>query len=267
MRLITPQPAAEPGPGGTTALRDPSSVARAARPAVRLALVVALLAAVAVGLGPAVEPASASTLTIYGNSLRGDTGRAKVRQFGGKADCSRKGSKKSLRVTVGKATRECFFGIPVVGRDLQISVTARLFKKTPKKVIKRTWVAVNLRQSTNGSRYQFAVLPRTRRYSLRKIDAKGKVRHLAHGKSNKVINPPDKANKITLRAFNGVKGQPSGSARLLGMVNGKRLALYDDAHGNELEGRDSTISIGSNKGARGAFGSFVDLKLAMPDPF
>lgn len=266
MRFPTPRPAT--GPASASRPGPTPHVTR--RILARSALGAALLAAAALaltGLGFAVPTASASTLTIYSNSLKGADGRAKVRQFGGKANCSRKGSTKALRVTVGKATRECFFGVPVVGRDLQASVTARLFRKTPKRIIKRTWVAVNLRQSTDGSRYQFLVIPRTRRYSLRKIDSRGRVRNLAHGKSNNVIKPPDKANKITLRAFNGVKGRPAGSARLLGMVNGKRLVLHDDAHGNELEGRDTTISIGSKKGARNAMGSFLNLKVAMPDPF
>ncbi len=267
MRLLSPSPATGPAVSPDPRPEGPRGRGSASRFAKYLAYSLMAVAIVVSGFGINAATASASTLTIYGNSLRNDAGRQKVRQFGGKAECSRKGSVKALRVTVGKATRECFFNVPVVGRDLQASVTARLFKKTPKRIIKRTWVAVNLRQSTDGSRYQFAVLPRTRRYSLRKVDAKGKVKYLAHGKNNKVINPPDKANKITLRAFNGIKGKPAGSARLLGLVNGKRLALYDDAHGNELEGRDTTFSIGSNKGARNALGSFLDLKIAMPDPF
>lgn len=267
MRLLTPHPASRPvhssglrsAPGGDR----PS----ASRIGTLIALLLAALVVTVSGLATGAPKASASTLPIYSNSLKGDAGRAKVRQFGGKAECSRKGSKTSLRVTVGKATRECFFSVPVVGRDLQISVTARLFKKTPKRIIKRTWMAVNLRQATDGSRYQFVVIPRTRRYSLRKVESNGKIRHLAHGRNNKVIKAPGKANKITLRAFNGIKGKPAGSARLLGLVNGKRVALFDDAHGNSLEGRDTTISIGSNKGARNAFGSFLNLKVAMPDPF
>ncbi len=266
MRFSTPQPAARPvlASGPRPAPRGIRRIlARPALSACLLSLAAAILSA---GLGAAPPAASASTLTIYSNNLKTSAGQAQIRQFG-KASCSRGGSAKALRVTVGKATRECFFSVPVNGRDLQASVTARLFKKTPKRIIKRTWVAVNLRQSADGSRYQFAVMPRTRRYSLRKVDAKGQVKQLAQGKSSKVIKAPDKANKITLRAFNGVKGKPASTARLLGMVNGKRLVLHDDAHGNELEGRDTTISVGSNKGARNAIGSFLNLKIAMPDPF
>lgn len=231
-----------------------------------LALLAAAVTTIA-GFGLASPPAEAAgNLVIYSNSLRSPAGVSKVRQYGRKASCSHKGSTKSLRVKVGKSTRECFYNIPVVGRDLQTSITARMFKQTPKGLQKRTWMAVNVRQGTDGSRYQFAVLPRQRRFSLRKVYPNGKIKHLAHGKDNK-IRPVAKANRITLRAYNGAGKLPSGTARLVGIVNGKRLALFDDQHGNELTGRDTTISIGSNKGARGAYGSFIGARIAMPDPF
>lgn len=230
----------------------------------------ALLAATATliaGLSLASQPArAAGNLVIYNNGMSSAAGAAKIRQYGKKANCSNKGSTKSLRVKVGKATRECFYNIPVVGRDLQASITSRMFKQTPKGVQKRAWMAVNVRQGTDGSRYQFAVLPRQRRFSLRKIYANGKTKFLAFGKDNK-IRPVTKANRITLRAYNGVGKLPGGTARVVGIVNGKRMALFDDKHGNELTGRDTTISIGSNKGSRGAFGSFLAARVAMPDPF
>lgn len=220
------------------------------------------------GFGAAAKSAGAvANLPIYNNSMRGAEGRKQVRQFGHKANCRRGGSATALRVLVSKSTRECFYQAPVVGRDLQITVTARIFKRTPAKVLKRAWVAVNLRQAADGSRYQFAVLPRRRRYSLRKVEPNGKITHLAVGKDNKKINPPNKANRITLRAYNGVNKLPSGTARLVGIVNGKRVALVDDKHGNALKGRNSTFSIGSKKGARGSLGSFLGLRIAMPDPF
>lgn len=231
-----------------------------------LALVAAAVTVIA-GFGLASPPAQAAgNLVIYNNSMRSAAGAAKIRKYGKKANCSHKGSTKSLRVKVGKSTRECFYNVPVVGRDLQASITARMFKQTPKGLQKRTWLAVNVRQGTDGSRYQFAVLPRQQRFSLRKVYPNGKVKHLAHGKDKK-IRTVAKANRITLRAYNGVGKLPSGTARLVGIVNGKRLALFDDQHGNELTGRDTTISIGSNKGAKGAFGSFIGARVAMPDPF
>lgn len=234
----------------------------------RPVLAVALLAAATlVVLGLAAPRATAvSSLTIYSNNLTSPSGVSKLRKYG-KGTCSHKGSTKSLRVKVGRSTRECFYNIPVVGRDLQATITARLFKSPPKALRKRTWMAVNLRQARDGSRYQFAVLSQTGRYSLRKVYPDGRIKHLAHGRDRKAIRPVLKANRITLRAYNGIGKLPSGTARLVGIVNGKRLAVVDDTHGNELTGRDTTISIGSSKGARGAYGSFIRARVAMPDPF
>ncbi|MCO5316433.1 MAG: hypothetical protein M9938_09780 [Solirubrobacterales bacterium] len=233
-----------------------------------LLILLALCALSLAGLGLAVRDAGAVTsLPLYSNSMRSPDAVDKIRQFGSKANCSRKGSTKSLRVEVGKRTRECFYNIPVVGRDLQAAITARLFVQTPKKVARRTWVAVNLRQAADGSRYQFAVLPWTGQYSLRKKLVDGKIKYLKFGKNRSVVRKMGEANRITFRAYNGVDRLKPSTARLVGIVNGKRLAVFDDHHGYKLEGRDTTISIGSKDGARGARGSFVSADVKMPDPF
>lgn len=239
------------------------------RPALRPALlIVAVAATLATCLGIAVAGASAvSSINIYSNSMKSAGAAAKIRQYGGKANCSRKGSTNSLRVKVGKKTHECYFNVPVVGRDLQASITARLFRATPKPVIRKVWMAVNLRQARDGSRYQLAVMPRTGRYMLRKIHSSGKAEKLAQGKNRKAINGVGPANRITLRAYNGVGKLPVATARLTGIVNGKRLFTVDDPHGRSLAGRDTTISIGANSNVNGAGGSFVGARVAVPDPF
>jgi hypothetical protein len=99
-----------------------------------------------------------------------------------------------------------------------------------------------------------------------KVSGEGKKRILASGKAGK-IKGFGKANRIVLRAFNDVKGQPAGSCRLLAIVNGKRLEVIDDREGGKLESRDTTFSIGADRNATGAGGSFVNLKLGLPDPF
>ena len=40
-----------------------------------------------------------------------------------------------------------------------------------------------------------------------------------------------------------------------------------DDQGNSLVGRDTSFSIGSKQSARGAIGSFVDIRVAIPDPY
>lgn len=212
------------------------------------------------------DAAAAGNLVIYSNSLRSLNAASQLTQFG-KASCSRESSFSVFRVKLGPKTSECSYSVPVVGRDLQASVTARLLKDTPKKVARRTWMAVNLRQAPDGSKYQLAILPSTRQYSLRKVFPNGKIKYLAFGKKGKVIRGLSEPNRITLRAYNGVGKLPDKTARLLAIVNGTVLATYDDPRGYELKGRDSTISIGSKNYARAAIGSFVNLSVAIPDPF
>lgn len=240
-------------------------MSRPARILLSAALSAAVTAVCALALAPAAH--SASALTIYKNDLRSSDGRGEIRQYGGKANCQRGGSSSALRVKVGKKTRDCFFRIPVVGRDLQVAATARVFKSTPRNVRSKAYAAVNLRQGSNGSRYQLAVYPSGSRYRVTKFAGEGKKRVLAGGKTGKVVKGFGQPNRITLRAFNDVKGQPAGTARLLAIVNGKRLAVINDREGGKLESRDSTFSIGADRNATGAAGSFVNLKLGLPDPF
>jgi hypothetical protein len=236
-----------------------------ARIALSAAITAALMAFSALALAPAAH--SASALTIYKNDLRSSDGRGEIRQLGGKANCRRGGSSTAFRIKVGKKTRDCYYLIPVVGRDLQVAATARVFKSTPKDVRPKAFAAVNLRQGSNGTRYQLAVYPSGNRYKVRKVSGDGKVRILASGKAGSVIKGFGQPNRLTLRAFNDVKGQPAGSARLLAIVNGKRLAVINDREGGKLESRNSTFSIGADRNATGASGSFVNLKLGVPDPF
>ncbi len=210
---------------------------------------------------------AASSITIYQNKLTTENNRAQVGKYRGKGKCTRSSSKNSIKFRIGKSTRECAYLVPVVGRDLEVTATGRLFKSTPKSIKSRTFLSVNLRQAKDGSRYQLAVYPSGRRWQIRKVRKGGKVEVLKGGKAGKIIGGFGEKNRMMLRAYNGIKGQPSGSARLVARVNGETLGFTDDARGGELEGRDTTFSIASSKGAKGAFGSFTGLKVRMPSPF
>lgn len=210
---------------------------------------------------------AASSITIYQNKLSSSDSRAQVSKYRGKGNCSRSSSENSVKFRIGKSTRECAYLVPVVGRDLEVTATGRLFKSTPKSIKSRTYLSVNLRQAKDGSRYQLAVYPSGRRWQIRKVRKGGKFQVLKAGKAGKAINGFGDANRMVLRAYNGIKGQPSGSARLVATVNGNKLGFTDDAKGGELDGRDTTFSIASNKGAKGAFGSFSGIRVRMPNPF
>lgn len=235
-----------------------------------LATVAGLLVAVtaAIGmLGPVSEASAAKSLTIYKNRLNTEDKKAEITRFNRKDRCVRKAMPTAIRVSVGKQTRECFMRIPVVGKNVEISAIGRLFKSTPKAIRGRTYLGLSVRQSGDGSRYELAVFPAARKFQLRKILPDGAIEVLGSGKAGNVIKGVGKANRMTLKAFNGVDGAPSSTARLVASVNGKRLAFTDDVQGSSLAGTATTFSVGSSKVAKGALGSFTSLVARIPDPF
>lgn len=227
-------------------------------PLLRAAVAAASLGALVFTAG-----ASASTLNIYNNDLRTTEDRAQVIQMAPRATCERGGSPTAFRFQLGAKAKECFYRVPVVGQNLQVTGTARIFKSTPAKVLRRTYAAVSLRQSADGSRYQFVVWPSTRRYGLRKVQPNGQIVNFGSRKAGNVVKGPGIANRITLRAFTG----PQGATQLVGFANGKKVVAARDEDGNSLAGRDTSFSIGAKQAARGAIGSFIGLRVAMPDPY
>ncbi len=206
------------------------------------------------------------SITVFKNSLKNSSNREEVRQIGG-GSCKRGGASKAFRAKVGKRTRECSFRVQMVGRDLEVTASGRLFKATPEKLRSKAFVAVNLRHAKDGSRYQLAVYPGSRRFQMRKYLDDGKVENLAGGKLGNKVKGLNMANRLSLRAYNDLPGQAVGSARIVARVNGKRVSVFDDARGGQLKGRDTSFSIGSNGNATGAIGSFVNLSIRVPDPF
>jgi hypothetical protein len=229
-----------------------------------LGLVSALVALVALVSAPVAG--ATPSIGIYGNQLSSGAARGEIAQFGGGA-CARGGSSKALRFRVGKRTRECFYLVPVVGRDLEVTATGRLFRNTPKAVRSHAYLGVALRQARNGSRYQLVVYPSGRRWQIRKVLSDGRIQVLKGGRAPGAIKGFSEANRMVLRAYNGVGRLPASTARLVALVNGKRIGAADDVRGGQLAGRDTTFSIGSRKVANGAVGSFVRLRVRIPDPF
>jgi hypothetical protein len=227
------------------------------RPA-RIALTLAVLASAVTA-----AVASGASIPIYTNAMSSTAARSQLVHVG-KSTCSRGAGKGVLNISVGKATRECQYRTPVVGTNLDITVTARLLAGTPSSIQARAFVAVALRDGDNGQ-YQLAVFPKKGSYQLRRdVPPKASRTLLAHGNASAVADV-GKPEKMRLQAFPA----PDGSTRLTAFVNGKKLTtVVDDAHtAATLTGRLSTVSVGSDKAAKGATASFDDLTVAVPDPF
>ena len=184
----------------------------------------AIVAAVSLGAVLFAANAAASTITIYKNDLDTTDSRAEIHQMAPRANCERGGSPNAFRFQLGKKARECFYKVPMAGKNLQVTAIARIFKSTPPKVLRRAYAGVSLRQNNDGSRYQLVVWPSTRRYGLRKVQPNGQIINFGSRKAGRKVKGPGKANRLTLRAFTGQKG----NTQLVGFVNGHKVAAARD---------------------------------------
>jgi hypothetical protein len=211
--------------------------------------------------------ADESSITIFKSKLRSDDQRAQI-QKKGEGNCNRQKSESAVKFRLGRATRSCAYLVPVAGRDIEVMATGRIFQSTPKSLKRRVYLALNVRQADDGSRYELAIYPSGRRYQLRKYANDGSVQVLKRGRAGRKINGFGEPNRMTLQAYNGVRGLPRGTARVVARVNGKPLTVFRDPRGGaSIPGQDTTFAISSNKGAKGAFGSFTNLRVRIPNPF
>lgn len=225
---------------------------------IRIPLIAAALGA----LFLAFAAVATATIPIYSNDLTSVGGRGQMANHEGKA-CKRGGSKKALKVTLGSDTRACSFRPPVVGRDLEISVAARLLSGTPTKLRGRAYVAAGLRAG-DGGMLTVRVFPAQKKLQLIQLNPDGSTQYLAIAKQAAAIRDVNQSNRIYLRAFN--QGEP-GSCRVLVRVNGKRLAVKNVSHCAALTGRDAIIEAGATRGGEGVVASFTKLRIGVPDPF
>jgi hypothetical protein len=225
---------------------------------VRIAIPLAVL-----GSAAAAAMALGATIPIYTNAMSSTVARAQLVHIG-KSQCTRGGAAGALNLTVGKRTRECQFRTPVIGSNLDMTVTARLLEGTPASIQSSVFVAVSLRNGDNGQ-YQLAVFPKKGTYQLRRDVPPNAARTLLGRGKSPAVKAVGKPNKLRLQAF----PTATGETRLTAYVNGTKLAsVTEDAHTTStLTGRFSTVSVGSAKAAKGAAAAFDDLTVGVPDPF
>ena len=231
----------------------------------RLRLTSILLAAAIVSLALAMS-AGAALVGLYRNSMESDAQRGQIGKLSGER-CGRGGSSHAFRITVGKATAECAYRTPVVGRDLEIAAIVRLLSSTPKPIKRKAFLALNLRTGDAGAGYQLAVYPLQRKAQLRKILSDGRVQYLHIEKGVSTVMGTDEANELRLRAFNVSSGPDRGKCRIVAFVGSLQVADVLDPAAGELQGRGSGFSIGASGNAKGAVGSFDDVVMRVPSPF
>jgi hypothetical protein len=209
--------------------------------------------------------AGAALVGLYRNSMESDSQRGQIGKLSGDR-CGRGGSPNAFRITVGKATSECAYRTPVVGRDLEIFSTARLLSGTPASIRGRVYIGLGLRDG-GGGHYLLQVFPVRGTWQLRReAPGPGGGSLLDSGNSRRIEGVND-ANRLGLRAFNLTGTSDPDDCRLVATVNGQRVAVVTDRDAGPLEGRLSTVLVGSTRSANGAVASFDDVLVRVPDPF
>jgi hypothetical protein len=232
----------------------------------RKRLTFALICASVACLAVAATALATAAISVYRNSMNNAAKRSQTVKLSGR-NCERGGAPTALRVVVGKRTDECIYRTPVVGRDLEVFVTARLLSGTPKALRKKIFLAANLR-SGGGGKYQLAVFPLQRKFQIRKDFPNGTRQFLKVEKGvKKIKNKINNANKLRLRAFNVTSGANKGGCRILVFINDKKVAAVTDPRGGSLAGRYSGFSVGSSKNSSGAVATFDDIVVRVPSPF
>ncbi|HZK15175.1 MAG TPA: hypothetical protein VFC52_01120 [Solirubrobacterales bacterium] len=209
--------------------------------------------------------ANAAVIGIYRNNMEADGLRGQIAKLDGDR-CGRGGSSTAFRIVVGKATRQCSYRTPVIGRDLEISTVGRLLSNTPKAVARNAYLALNLRAGGNGARYQLAAFPLQRKAQLRKVLPDGQVKYL-HVEKGVRLRGANRANDLRLRAFNITSGQDKGKCAVVAFVGNQRIAEVTDDAAGFLHGRAAGFSLGAVGNAKGAVGSFDDVVVRVPSPY
>lgn len=209
--------------------------------------------------------AAAGVIGLYRNNMESTGLQAQIANFAG-ARCKRGGSSHAFRIFIGKATKECAYRTPVLGRDLEIAAVGRVLEGTPKPVQRKAFLALDLRAGGAGARYQLAVFPLQRKAQLLRYSGEGKLRYLRVARSIRT-NGINKANELRLRAFNVTHGAEKGTCRIMAWVGRQLVADVTDPAAGELQGRAAGFSLGAVGNAKGALGSFDDVVVRVPSPY
>jgi hypothetical protein len=226
---------------------------------------ISLALAAAVALLAFAGMADAALIGLYRNGMETKSQRGQIGKLSGER-CGRGGAN-AFQITVGKATSECAYRTPVVGRDLEIGATLRLFGSTPKAVKRKAFLALNLRTGEAGAGYQLAVFPLQRKAQVRKVLSSGEIEYLHIERGVTSVKGTDQPNELRLRAFNVTSGPDKGKCRVMAFVGNRQVADLLDPGAGELQGRGSGFSIGAIGNAKGAVGSVDDVVIRIPSPF
>lgn len=177
------------------------------------------------------------------------------RLVGGKACGKSWEGKKALGVKVKTGRKECVLQTPVEGDaklpNHVLQATGVVKKKTDKKIRKDVYVGLAVRVNARSS-YEMRIFPKGRRFKLIKNG-----NELDTGKA-KGINELDQKNRMRLEV---------NRADVVAKVNGKVIARFKDNDPEQVNGRKTGLTFGSESRAKKAgYGTFDSVKVFVPDP-
>jgi hypothetical protein len=227
----------------------------------------AIFALLVAGMLAFASGAGAELISVYRNPMENKGQLAQILKLSGER-CARGGSEGAFSITIGKATKECSYRTPVLGRDLEIGATMRLLSKpqVAKSVQRSMYLALDLRAG-GGARYQLAVYPLQDKAQIRKVRADGTIEYLDIEKEVAGVGGAEKPNQLQLRALNITSGEEKGTCQLFAYVGGQLVGEASDPGAGELTGQASGFSLGSAKVANGAAASVDDVTVRVPSPF
>jgi hypothetical protein len=205
--------------------------------------------------------ASAAMVGIYRNNMETTAQRAQLLKLSGK-ECARGGSEAALRITLGKATSECAYRTPVLGRNLEIGATERLLSLTPKPAQHGAYLGLVLRGGGNA-RYEMRVFPLQGKVQVVKV-VSGAVTYLAIDRNEKAVMGLDAANALRLQVINGAE---KGQAQIFAYLGGTQVAEATDESGSSLSGQFSGVAVGALKSGNGVVASVDDVIVRVPVNF
>lgn len=232
----------------------------------KLTALVVLCAALALGVAAAAH-AGPVVVALYTFENPAD---ASAFVKGSGAKCTKKTGKGNMPITVGPGTNSCVFRSSVVADssdlapDQEVSAVGSMGARTPRKLQKKAYVAVQVRASENAS-WELRVRPITRSWQVFR-DPKGAAGPaLFRSGKGKFIRTGSKPNALLLRAFD--HGTPN--TQLLATVNDKAVVRVTDAAADQPDGRRNGVAAGAKGAAAGTgiVGIFDDVAIKVPNPF
>jgi len=218
-------------------------------------------------LGVAAAQAGPVIVALYTFQSPGDAGGF-VKGRGAK--CAKKTGKGNMPVTVGPGTNSCALRSSVVADssdlapDQEVSAVANMGARTPRKLQKKAYVAVNVRQSDNAG-WELRVRPVARSWQLLRDPKGAPGPAVFRSGKGKFIRTASKPNALLLRAFD--YGTPN--TQVLATVNGKAVVRLTDSGADQPDGRRNGVATGAKGTAAGTgiVGLFDDVAIKVPNPF